>query len=70
MLPSIVRPVARIRCIMSDSEIKTCDELKNKVADVDIEERGKQRELIGRAIELGCIEHIPDEWGVDIDEHH
>jgi len=48
------------------SDIESCDQLKDAVADTELNERGKQRELIGRAIELGCVEIIPEEWGVEV----
>jgi hypothetical protein len=51
-----------------DTDVTSCDELKTAVAATKDEERGRQRVLIKKSIELGCVEHIPESWEVDIVE--
>jgi hypothetical protein len=43
-----------------------CDQLKAAIAKTGDGEKDRQALLIKRAIELKCVEHIPDDWGVDI----
>lgn len=50
-----------------DKVPENCDELKAAVAATSESEKGKQQILIRRAIELGCVENIPDEWEVNVD---
>lgn len=53
------------------SEEKTpenCDELKSAVSATQDSDKGRQRLLIKKSVELGCVEHIPDSWTVEIDE--
>lgn len=49
------------------SEPKDCDSLKTTIQKTGDEEQGRQQYLVKRAIELGCVEHIPDHWGVETD---
>lgn len=51
----------------SGGVIENCDQLKSEVSATKDNEVGKQKYLIKRAVELGCMEHIPDNWGVDLD---
>lgn len=51
----------------SEKEPRSCEEVKAAVAKTDENEKGRQQLLIKRSVELGCVEHIPDEWGVDVD---
>lgn len=51
-----------------ETEPQNCDELKTAIGKTKPEERGRQRYLIKRAIDLGCVEHIPDDWEVEISE--
>jgi len=51
----------------SNSEVKkveTCDELKAEIPKAE-SARHKQY-LIGRSVDLGCVEHIPDDWAVEV----
>lgn len=43
-----------------------CDELKTAVAATEESDRGRQRVLIKKSIELGCVDNIPESWEVDI----
>jgi hypothetical protein len=52
---------------MADGEIEDCDALKAAVDKHEPGDTAEERRLIKRSIELGCTEHIPDEWGVDVD---
>jgi len=51
----------------AEREPEDCEQLKTAVAKTGDNEKGRQQLLIKRSIELGCIEHIPDNWGVEID---
>ena len=44
-----------------------CDSLREAVGKTGEEEKGRQQYLIVRAVELGCIDVIPDDWEVEID---
>jgi len=46
------------------SEPKDCDELKVAIDATEDNEKGRQQYLIKRAVELGCVEHVPDDWEV------
>lgn len=46
------------------SEIQNCDQLKAQISKA--ETREEQRACIARALELGCVEHIPDDWGIEV----
>lgn len=50
-----------------EKEPQSCEEIKAAVAKTDENEKGRQQLLIKRSVELGCVEHIPDDWGVDVD---
>lgn len=52
----------------SDAIPEDCDKLKGAVAATADHDRGRQRVLIKKSIELGCVEHIPESWEVDIDD--
>lgn len=52
---------------MADDEINDCDELKAAIDKHEPGNAGEQRALIKRSIELGCVEHIPDDWGVEVE---
>jgi len=49
-----------------EEEIKDCDSVKAAVAQEKSSPVGGDREryIIKRAVELGCTEHIPDDWGI------
>lgn len=47
---------------------ETCDELKQAVAATGEQDQARQQVLIRKSIELGCVEHIPDNWSVSIDD--
>lgn len=51
----------------SESEPQDCAALKTAIANTKEEEKGRQQYLVKRSIELGCVEHIPDDWSVDVD---
>lgn len=54
--------------VQSDSESnpESCDELKAAIAKTGENEKGRQQFLVKRSIELGCVEHVPDNWEVEI----
>lgn len=45
---------------------ENCDELKSAVSVTEDSDKGRQRLLIKKSIEFGCVEHIPESWEVDI----
>lgn len=49
------------------AEPKDCESLKTAIQNTSDNEAGRQQYLVKRAIELGCVEHIPDHWGVETD---
>lgn len=51
------------------ADVTNCDELKAEVAKTESHEKGKQRALIVRALEIGCVDHIPDDWGIGVSDH-
>ena len=54
---------------MPTSEITSCDELKTAI---DVENKSDKPDtpmrhyLIKRGVELGCVENIPDEWTMEV----
>jgi hypothetical protein len=50
----------------SQSEPQNCDDLKTAIAATKDDEKGRQQYLVKRSVELGCIEHIPDDWEVEV----
>jgi hypothetical protein len=48
-------------------EINNCEELRSAIQSWDGKDKGRQRYLLKRAIDLGCVEHVPDDWGVKVD---
>lgn len=49
--------------------IRDCDEVKTAVQAYGRETGSKEvlrRHIVRRAIALGCTEHVPDEWSVDV----
>lgn len=50
-----------------EADPQNCDELKAAIAKTGEQERGRQSYLIKRSIDLGCVEHIPDDWEVQTD---
>lgn len=52
---------------MPDEEIKSCDDVAAAVKKVRAgkeSDPGEERYIIKKAVELGCTEHIPDDWGL------
>ena len=47
---------------------ENCDALKSAVSATKEGDKGRQRVLIKRSIELGCVGHIPESWEVEISE--
>lgn len=45
-------------------EIENCEQLRAAIKAHD-GDRDRQRYLLKRAIDLGCVEDIPDEWGIE-----
>lgn len=45
---------------------KTCDEMKAAIGKTGDDDKARQRLLIKQSVELGCVEHIPDSWEVDV----
>lgn len=45
---------------------ENCDDLKGAVQNTVETDKARQRVLIKKSIELGCVEHIPDSWEVEI----
>lgn len=48
---------------MPDAE--GCQEVQNAVA-ADTGNEGERMEVIKKAIDIGCVEYIPDAWGVEV----
>ena len=55
---------------MADEETvpKDCDEIKTAVKATSDTDKGRQRVLIQKAIEFGCVGEIPESWEVEIHE--
>jgi hypothetical protein len=47
-----------------EKEPQNCEELQAAIAKTGENEKGRQQYLIKRSIDLGCVEHIPDDWEV------
>lgn len=48
-------------------EIKSCDDVQNAVKAYKASKESdpaEERYIIKKAVELGCSEHIPDDWGL------
>jgi hypothetical protein len=52
----------------SEKVPENCDEVRSAVAATADGDKGRQRILIKKSIEFGCVEHIPESWEVDISE--
>ena len=50
-----------------ESEPVDCEALKVAVAKTGEKEIGRQQLLVKRSVELGCVEHIPDDWELKIE---
>jgi len=50
-----------------EKDPENCDELAAAIKKTGDNEQGRQRYLIKKAIDLGCVEHIPDHWAVEIE---
>lgn len=50
-----------------ETEPQDCEQLKAAIQKTSDQEKGRQKLLMKRSVELGCVEHIPDHWGVEID---
>lgn len=48
-----------------DIDVQTCEEIKAQVAKSPTSVRERQY-LIKKAIDLGCTQHIPEDWEVEI----
>jgi hypothetical protein len=48
----------------SHSEPQDCAQLKTAIEQTKENEQGRQQYLVKRAVELGCTEHIPDDWEI------
>lgn len=49
--------------------IQNCEQLRAAIAEHKSQrpnDKGEERSLLHRAIEIGCVEDIPDEWGVEV----
>lgn len=46
------------------NEINDCNGVKAAVAQASSPD--EERAIIARALELGCVEHIPDDWGIEV----
>jgi hypothetical protein len=51
---------------MSDTPIENCEQLKDAVANHTEGDVAEERYLLKRAVELGCVNEIPDDWGVEV----
>jgi len=45
-------------------EVNSCEELKTAVPKAN--EEAEKRYLIKRAIDLGCVDHIPEDWTLEV----
>ncbi len=52
---------------MSDSAIQSCEDIRAKVAENPEDEQTRSL-LVKRAIDLGCVEHIPDDWTFEVEK--
>lgn len=50
----------------TEKDPQDCEQLKTAIQKTGDNEKGRQQYLIKRSIELGCVEHIPDHWGVEV----
>lgn len=51
---------------MSDEKVpENCDELKQAVQQTGDNDTARQQLLIKQAVDMGCVEHIPDNWGLE-----
>ena len=49
--------------------IQNCEQLRAAIKEHQSQrpdDKGEERSLLHRAIEIGCVEDIPDEWGVEV----
>lgn len=51
----------------ASGEITNCEELRTAIKATDGSNTAHQRFLIKKSIDLGCIDDIPDEWGVEVE---
>lgn len=51
-----------------DKSPENCDEVRSAVKATAEGDKGRQRVLIQKAIQLGCSESIPESWEVEIHE--
>lgn len=51
-----------------ESTPENCDDLKAAVKNTVDTDKKRQSILIKKSIELGCVEHIPNDWQVDVHE--
>jgi hypothetical protein len=49
-----------------ETEPQNCDDLKAAIGKTKEGEKGRQQYLVKRSVELGCVEHIPDDWEVEV----
>lgn len=51
------------------AEVENCEQLSTRIdaAKQQTDNADERRYLVKRAIELGCVEKIPDEWGIEVE---
>jgi hypothetical protein len=54
--------------VTAEPEPQDCDALKAAVSATKETDTSRKRFLIKKSVELGCVEHIPDDWEVTIDD--
>ena len=50
---------------MADDEL-SCDQLRQYIKECDPKDKDRQRWLLHKCIECGCVDDIPDDWGVEV----
>ena len=51
-----------------EKDPENCDEMAEAVRRTGDEEKGRQQFLIKRAVDLGCVDCLPDHWEVKVSE--
>lgn len=49
-----------------EKDPQNCDELRAAIAATGENDHKRQQYLIKKSVELECVEHIPDDWSVDV----
>lgn len=47
--------------------IENCDDVRSAVAKHEEWDKAEERLIIKKAIDLGCVDAIPDDWAVEVE---